>query len=206
MPISRPKWFLPAIIVAAVLVATAASAAGFLWGVYYKHWDTPFVTKVANALPLPAARMGARTILYRDYLRDVRSVERYLSSDEARNINVSRPMTDEDRKNALDRLLREAALDELALARNVNVSDAQMQEAMQTLNLTSTTTREFEDLIAKNFGWTMDDFKMHVVRPSLLTNLMAPSYAVDHGNDPKAFEKYLDERIQGKDAVRYVKF
>ena len=201
MPLLRPKLFWPVIIVAGILFAGAASAAGFLWGVYYKHWDTPFVAKVADVTPLPAARIGARTILYRNYLRDVRSVERYLSSDEAKSINVSRPMTDDDRKNALERLLREAALDELAEARNVTVSEAQMQEAMQTLNLTSTTTKEFEDLIAKNFGWTMEDFKTHVVRPSLLTNVMTSSYAVDHGNDPKALEKYLDERMQEKDVV-----
>lgn len=191
----------------ATTLVVASAAAAFLWGVYYAHWDNAFVTRVAQTAPMPAARIGDRTILYRTYLRGVRSVETYLSSPEAKDQRPTRPMADDDdRKNVLERLIREAALEELALARKIEVSDAQMAAAFAEFSADATSTGDLEALLRDNFGWTIDDLKSHLIRPALLTRLLAASYAVDHGNDPNALEKYLDERVQRADVVRYMKF
>lgn len=206
MPLLHSKWLRPSLVLLAVLFVAVASAAVFLWGAYYRHWENSFVTRVADALPVPAAKFASRTILYRDYLRGALSVETYLLSDEAKKLNVSRAATDDDRKNVLERLLREMALEELAQARKISVSDELMRQALAQFNVDATTTQEFQRLLALNFGWTVEDFKAHIVRPALLTNLMSASYAVDHGNDPQALEKYLDERVRRADVVRYVKF
>jgi len=202
----RSKWFFPAILVIATLFIVACASAVFLWGVYYQHWDGPLVTRIANTLPIPAARMGDRTILYRTYVSDVRSIETYLSSPEAKGQNLTRPMVDDDRKNVIERLMREAALEDLALARKVTVTDAQMKAAFDEFSAGATSTQDLEALLRENFGWTIDDLKTHLIRPALLTRLLAPSYAADHGNDPNALETYLDERVQRPDVVRYVKF
>lgn len=186
--------------------AIACASAVFLWGMYYQHWDNAIVARLAESMPIPAARIGDRTILYRTYLRDVRSVETYLSSPEAKDQHLTRPLVNDDRKNVLERLIREAALEDLAIARKVEVSDAQMNVAFAEFSAGATTTQDLEALLRDNFGWTIDDLKSHLIRPALLTRLLAASYAVDHGNDPNALEKYLDERVQRPDVVRYVKF
>ncbi|HWQ99656.1 MAG TPA: SurA N-terminal domain-containing protein [Candidatus Methylomirabilis sp.] len=194
------------IILSVFILASIGVTSVMLWGMYYRHWDSPFITNVSRAVPVPAARLGSRTVTYRAYLDSVRSVERYLQSDEAKNLGISRAMTDEDRKNALERLIREEALYELADARKAVLTDQQIQSAIGEFNSTGSSTQEIAEFLDKNFAWTIDDFTAHVIRPVLLTRLMTGSYAADHGNDPNALEKYLDERTQRTDVVRYVKF
>jgi hypothetical protein len=191
---------LPLLIILALFVST------FLWGVYYKHWDNGFITAVTNVLPLPAGKIGKTVVLYRDYRYAVDSVEVYLQSDQAAEQNMRRPLTDEDRKNVLERLLREIALEDLARVRNVTITDDQITAAMEAFNTSGSSTKDINDFLIKNFGWSVEDFQKHIVRPLLLTRTMGASYAVDHGNDPNALDVYLDNRLKQQDVVRYVKF
>lgn len=202
----RSRWFIPALIAGVVVLAALLSSAIFLWGAYVQHWEGSGVVKVAKALPIPAARLGSRSILLRDYLAAVHSVELYLSSPEAAQQQIQRPLTDDDRKNALERLMHEMALEELAEKRSIQVTDQQIQAIFTELNVTSTSTEAFSIFLKQQYDWTMDDFTTHVARPLVLTRLLAASYAVDHAGDPTALEQYFVDRLSQPDAVRYVKF
>ncbi len=194
------------LIAVATLFAALTTAIVFLWGVYYAHWEGPFVSRVAAAAPIPAARLGTRSIRLQRYLEDIRSVARFLSSEEAQAGNLVRTVTNEDRQSTLERLLHEEALYELAEQRNVTISDDQKQAVLDELGVTSTSTEAFLAFIDQNYGWDMSEFESHVVQPLLLTRLLAQSYAQDHGGDLTALETYLDERVKRDDVVRYIKF
>ena len=200
---SRLSIFLVAI---ALLLAALAASIVFLWGAYYAHWEGPFAARVAAASPIPAARVGARSIRLSRYLEDIHSVERFLSSEEARAGNLARPLSDEDRESTLERLIQEEALYELAGQRNITTSDDQKRAVLDELGVTSTSTEAFLAFINQNYGWDMAAFESHVVQPLLLTRLLTQSYAQDHGGDLTALETYLMERIQRDDVVRYIKF
>jgi hypothetical protein len=203
----KAKWIIAVIMVAGAVTAVAAACLLFFWGAYVKHWEGPAVHAVADALPVPAARFAGHPVLLREYLRDVRSISIFLASEEAKRQGLNRPMTDADREQALERLLKELALEELAYKRKVDVTDKEVQEALvREFNPQGTMEQDFESLIMETYGWTLDDFKSHVVRPALLTRQLSASYAADHGNDPQALDRYLEERIQEPDAVRYVRF
>jgi parvulin-like peptidyl-prolyl isomerase len=202
---SRLRLTLVTSTIVVLLLALAASVI-FLWGAYYQHWEGSFPTGVAKALPIPAARIGKRTVLLRDYYGGVVSVQKYLTSEEAAAQNQRRPLTVDDRSATLERLIQEAALYELADARGVKVTDEQEQAVLSELNVTSTSTADFQKFISENYGWSLDDFKMHIVRPLVLTRTLATSYAADHGGDPKALQTYLEDRIKKPDVIRYVKF
>jgi hypothetical protein len=202
----RSRWLIPGLLCMGLLSILGIVSVVFLWGVYYQHWSGPAIVRAAQLLPIPAGKVGDRTVLLRDYLKDVSSIERYLSSEEATAQNLRRPVTDDDRKNALDRSLRVEALEELGDARGVTVTDQQMQALMNEMNVTATSTADFSDFIAKNYGWTMEDFQSHLARPLILTRLLAPAYAADHGGDPNALEDYLTDRLSRPDVVKYVKF
>lgn len=194
------------VVAAAALVVALAASLVFFWGVYYAHWEGSFVSGVASAVPVPAARMGSRPISLSRYLADLRSVEQFLSSDEAKAENLSRAVTDEDRQSTLERLIQEQALYELAEARNIKTTEQQKQAVMAELGVTSTSTEAFRAFIELNYGWDMEAFDSHVVQPLLLTRLLADSYAQDHNGDTGALNAYLTERVQRDDVVRYVKF
>ena len=205
MPMSRSR--LTLIIAGVVLLfAVLAGSAVMLWGVYYRHWDGPFITQLAERTPIPAAKVGSRTILLRNYLRDMRSVEKFLSSEAAAMENQKRDMTDADKKMVLDRLIQEAAVAEVADARNIHVEPEQEAAVMEELQITATSTAEFLVYISENYGWTLDEFKSHVVHPVILTRLLSASFSADHDGDTDAFGKYMDERTKRDDVVWYVKF
>lgn len=202
---SRSRWILLAAL-GAIVIAALVACCVFLWNVYYAHAEGPFVMRVAQAVPIPAARVGNRTVLLREYLKDVKSIELFLSSDEAASQGQKRAILNEDRENALERLVREEILEELAVARSVEITDEQMNAVVSELNISTTNTRAFEEFIAKNYGWNMDDFRSHVVRPVVLTRLLTESYAADHDGDLTALTTYVEERLTRPDVVRYVKF
>lgn len=196
----------PVLILAGILAAALIFFVVMLSGAYYAHWDGPVVRAMANTVPVPAASVGKRTIPLSAYLDDVDSVTIYLSSPEAERQNLRRPVVETDKKQVLERLIQEAALRELADARNVDVTDQQIEAVMTELQVTTTSTEAFADFLNENYGWTPSEFRSHVVEPLILTRLLTDSYAADHGGDPSALEKYLAERTQRRDVVRYVKF
>lgn len=202
----KHNWLLLTIIATGVAAVLAVVSLVFMWGAYNQHWEGPVVGAVARVFPVPAARFAGRPVLLRDYLRDVRSIETFLHSEEAEQQGLARVLTNEDRKQALERLLKELALEELASIRKVEITDEEMNQAIALeFNTTGAQEQDFEAYLVTTYGWTLDDFKAHVVRPALLTRRLAASYASDHGNDPLAIETYLDERITRSDVVKYVK-
>jgi len=203
----KPNWILIAIIATGIAAVLAVVSLIFMWGVYNRHWEGPIVETVVSVIPMPAGRLAGQPVLVKDYLRDVRSISLFLASEEAKQQGVDRSITIEDRKQAFERLLKELALEELAYIRKIEITDEQMNEAIALeFNPQGAQEQEFEAYLKETYGWELDDFKSHVVRPALLTRHLAASYASDHGNDLNALEAYLDERITRADVVRYIKF
>jgi hypothetical protein len=204
------KWFLPSAIAVITLFVIGIVVAVFLWGLYYRQWDNTFVTRVTGVIPVPAARIASHTITYREYLDGVHAVKKFLASPEAKaeadQGGMNRTMTGEDRKNVLERLLGEAALNEIADARKVTVTTEQEQTVLDMFNTSGSSTQEIADMLQRIYGWTIDDFKLHIVRPLLLTRSLEASFAADHGGDTNAFTAYIEDRLTKSDVVRYIKF
>jgi hypothetical protein len=191
-----------------VIAAIALICTTFLIGVYRWHWENPFVVSISRMLPVPAAKIAGRPILLRDYYRDVNAIKTFLVSDEAKSQGISRDITDADRKQALERLLTESALNEAASLRNIPaVTDAEVDQMIDTqLGATGTNHGDLVAKIQATYGWSYEDFRAHIGRPALLTRYLTASFAVDHPNDPSALQQYLDDRLKRSDVVRYVVF
>lgn len=203
----KTHWVIAGIAVIGIGALAVLAAAVLWWGIYVQRWEGPTVYRIASTVSLPAARFAGTPILLRDYLNDVESLKTYLASEEAVQAKLTREITDDDRKQALERLLQEAATKELADIRKISITDEQVQEAIQTEFVSSGGDQAaFEAYLQKNFRWTLQDFEKHVVRPVLLERLLTASYAADHENDLEAFQTYLDDRLKKDDVVRYVRF
>ena len=203
----RPKWIIASIVGIAAVSVIALCCVIFLIGVYRWHWETPFAVSVANALPIPAANFAGHPVLLRDYYRDVKAVKTYLSSDEAKSQGIARSVTDADRKQVLERLIAEDAINEAASLRNITIKDGELDQLIDSqFNASGTTRGDLEKYIQTNYGWTFDDFKMHIARPALLTRYLTASFAVDHPNQQDALNQYMIERMKRSDVVRYLTF
>ncbi len=204
----RPKWILIAIASIGVLAVAGLACVIFLLGLYRWHWESPFVVSVSRAFPVRAATFAGHPVLLRDYFQSVNAIKTFLASDDAKSQGISSAISDADRKQALERLLEEDALSEVASLRSIpTITDAQLDQMIDTeLATTGTSHGDLVAHIQKTFGWSYADFKTHVARPALLTRYLTASFAVDHPNDPGALQQYLDDRLKRSDVVRYVTF
>jgi len=191
----------------AIIGVAAIVSLVYLVGVYRMHWENPIAVSIAKSFPVPAARIAGRPILLRDYYRDLNAIKVYLSSEEAISQQIARDVTMSDRKQVLERLLNEAALDELASLRNVVLDENELDKMIdQEFNASGTTRGDLSAYIQKTYGWTYDDFKAHIARPALLTRYLMASFAADHEDDPVALASYIEERLKRPDIVRYIRF
>jgi hypothetical protein len=204
----RPKWIIITFSAIGVISVAALACIVYLVGVYRMHWENPAVVSIARTVPIPAARIAGHTILLRDYFRDVAAIKTFLASDEAKAQGISRSIADDDRKQAIERLLTESALSEAASLRNIPaISDAEVDQMIDTqLGATGTNHGDLVKKIQQTYGWSYDDFRAHIARPALLTRYLSASFASDHPNDENALQQYLDDRLKRSDVVRYVVF
>jgi hypothetical protein len=190
------------------ICAIALFSAGLFWhAVYVRHWEDPIVMRVAEVVPIPAARFAGTMIPLREYLADVESLKTYLASEEAVQISAKRDVRDDDREQALERLLREAAIQEMAKERKIALTDEEVQMAIQSEFMAAGGDQSaFETYLKETFRWTLEDFEKHIVRPVLFERKLAASYAEDHGGDLQAVQTSIDDRIEKEDVIRYIKF
>ena len=192
-----------------VVIIIAGATTVFLWGVYVKHWDTPFVRSVAKVVPIPVARIGTVSIPLSQYFKDVDSLKIYLASDEAKvSGRDARSLSDDDRKQAIEREIEEVAVNEYATEKKVTLSDSEIDTAIDTQFVGASSTRqELEKELQKTYGWSMQDFRQHIARPILLERKLA---TLANSSDPQTgmsdVVTYLTARIQKPDVIRYIKF
>lgn len=202
----RIRRILPVIALIAVLLLGGAAFFVFTFGLYTKHWDSPLIRNVVGAVPISAAKLGKRTMSYREYLSGADSFRTFLASDEAKQQGLSRDIAADDLKQVVERRLRELAVEEVAEARGMTVAQDEIDAAMKNFYADDRSKAEFEAYLQTNYQWTLDDFLTHVVRPAIFTQKLSGAFAADHGGDPNAFEDYLTERLARPDVVRYLRW
>jgi hypothetical protein len=192
-----------------IVIVIAAFTTVFLWGVYQKHWDTPLVRAVSNIIPIPVARVGNELIPMSQYFRDVDNLKTYLASDEAKASGQGvRSLTDDDRKQAIEREIEEIAIDEYAAQKKITLTDKEVESAIDTQFVGASSTRQdLEKQLKLTYGWSMDDFREHIARPILLERKLATLVnATDTQMGMTDVISTLTTRIQKPDVVRYLKF
>ncbi len=178
-----------------------------MWMIYVKHSDQPFIRGLAKVLPIPAARVGSRTILYRDFLQQRDTLKVFLSSPAAKQQNLNVPFDENLEKNVLEKLVNQAALEELAEQRHVTVTDEALRQAFtEVVQENASTTPDVGVYLLQNFGWNEEDFRQQVLRPALLEEQLGTQLAAENASDTQALENTIEARLKKSDVVRYLRF
>jgi hypothetical protein len=197
------------LIVGAVVIVLAllGSIALASWSIFVKRSDGPAVRAITNALPVPAARLGSRTVLYRDFVHSRDTLKTFLASPAAQQEGMATPFDANLEKNALEKLLVQEALEELAAERNVTVTEEELRQYYsEVLSATSSTTPDVGKYLLETFGWNEEDFRQQVLRPALLEQRLSLQLTEEQAEDPNALATYMDARLKKEDVVRYVRF
>lgn len=156
---------------------------------------------------LPAAKVGSHAISYGEYLDHVEAASKFIAIQGPAS-GSSGVMSDDDRKSALDRAVRIAAVQEMADARKIVMTPLDVQHSFDQVILqagTSTTPAEFDQYLQQIYGWTEDDFKHFILGPALLEDEVKADY-LREGKTEDDFNKDLDTAMNEPHTKRFVRF
>lgn len=203
---SRAKVMISLIVVLVILLGLGTTTV-VVWGIFYKRSDAGPIQVMARAFPIPAAKVGKRVILYRDYLTQRETLKRFLASPAAVQQQMNVPLDAALEKNILEKLVTQKAMEELAEQKAVTVNDEELRAYFaDVLTAVSSTTPDVGLYLYQNFGWNEEDFRQQVLRPALLEQKLGQQMAVEQNGDAQALAAYLDQRLKKSDVVRYLKF
>ena len=97
-----------------LLLVIVGGVAGVMWEVTVKHANGAAIRKISELLPIPAARVGGKTILYREYLKSRDTLNTFLNSEAAKTQGINTKLDTDMEKNVLEKLVNQAALEELS--------------------------------------------------------------------------------------------
>lgn len=195
------------IIVVIVLLGLAGGTAAMAYDIFVRRSDDGVARALANALPIPAAKVGSRTILYRSFLSDRDVVKKFIASPAAAAQNMSAPFDAKMEQSVYDKLLAEAVVDELADQQKLTVSDDEVQKYYdEVVTAASSTTPDMSAYLRDNFGWTEQDFRARVLKPAILQDKLGQKMMDDAQGDQSALATAVEKRLAEKDVVKYLKF
>ncbi|MCI0479619.1 SurA N-terminal domain-containing protein [Candidatus Uhrbacteria bacterium] len=207
-PAARRKTVLAAVLVGVVLlVALLAAAVAMAYGTFISRSDSPFIRGTASALRLPAAKVGSRTVLYGDFARSRDTVKVFIASEAAKEQGLAVAFDAELEKNVLEKLIRQAAVEEYAEEKGIAVTDGELRAFFaDVVAAASSTTPDVGVYLLENFGWNEEDFRQNVLKPALLEQRVGEAMAEGSQGDSMAFTAWIEERLARPDVVRYVRF
>lgn len=161
---------------------------------------TKIAAKIAVVVPFPAAIVDWKNVIYiNDVQAKMASVEKFYQTQDLAKAGLRIDFTTEDGKKRLrikqreimDKMVEDKIVEILAKQRNISVSNADADKIVtQKLNEFGTADDVKSDLL-KSYGWNMDDFKKHVVVPSLYLETLAQ----------KVMAEELDDNTKAKDKI-----
>ncbi|MEO5927958.1 MAG: SurA N-terminal domain-containing protein [Patescibacteria group bacterium] len=195
------------LVVIFALLALIGGTAFLGWNIFVKRSDGPVIRKITNILPIPAARLGSRVVLYRDFVHARDTLKKFLASPAAKEEKLDVPFDASLEQNTLEKLLVQEALEEIAEQQKVTVTDDELRQYYsEVLSATSSTDRDPSQYLLENFGWDEEDFRQNVLRPALLEQKLTAAMTGENAADADALNRAVAARMEQKDVVRYVRF
>lgn len=135
--------------------------------------SSTFLYRVTQVIPFPVARTGGQFVSYENYLFELRHYTHYYETQLKVNFEngKDREQLNQFKRRALDKIINDAYVKQLAAKHNVTVSEQEVNDQITIVrnqNRLGSTEKVFEDVIKDYWGWTVDDFKR-----SLRTTLLA---------------------------------
>jgi hypothetical protein len=183
------------IIVMAVAFLTYCTLA-----LYRFQSQSTFLYRVTQVIPFPVARIGNDFVAYENYLFELRHYVHYYETQVKVDFNDEKYKDQliDYKKRALDKVINDAYIKDLAAQNNVSVSDREVSdhvELLRTQNRLGSGDRVFEDVLKDYWGWSIDDFKRSLKQELLAQRVVA---TLDNETNARA-QAALNELKSGAD-------
>lgn len=197
------------IVIVSVALLVAGIVAFFVFtslSLYRFGSTSTFMYRVTQVVPFPVARADDRWVSYESYLFELRRYMHYYRTQQQVDFTTESGQIQLDayRPRALDQVIRDAYVKQLADDNNVSVSQSEINTALQTLkaqNRLGDSNDELATVTQKFFGWSVADLRRQL-RQELLNNKVAAT--LDTAASTKA-NKLLEQLKGGADFAELAK-
>jgi parvulin-like peptidyl-prolyl isomerase len=126
--------------------------------------SSTFLYRVTQVIPFPIARTGNRFVAYENYLFELRHYTHYYETQQRQDFNTEagQQQLAEFRKRALDKVVNDVYIKQLAEQNGITVTDREVNDQIAIVrnqNRLGGSDKVFEDVLKDYWGWTVDDFK-----------------------------------------------
>ena len=131
----------------------------------YKFQSTSgFTYEVTRIVPFPVAKTGHNWVSYESYLFELRRNMHYYQTQQQANFSTpdGKAQLKHLKQQALDRVIQESYVEQLALQNHVSVSNQTVNDQVAIVrseNHLGSSERAFNEALSEFFGWNQADFK-----------------------------------------------
>ena len=166
------------VIISTVLIAVALITffAYSVLALYRFQSSSGFIYRVTQVIPFPVAKAGNSFVAYENYLFELRRYEHYYETQQQVNFGSKdgQRQLDSYRPQAMDEVLQDAYVKQLASQYHVSVSASDLNTEMTALQAQNqSSTQELADVTSKFFGWSIDDLKRELQQELLAQKVAA---------------------------------
>lgn len=180
----RPQW--PKVVLAIFALAVLLAIGVLL--LVYKFPDTAFGRLFTARFPFPLVMIGQGVAVTTNGLAENRDALRHFyESQDFAELGMRVDFTTDDgkkrlkirEKDLINKMVEDRAVEQLARARDITVTDDQV-EAETTVKMKELgTTDKVEETLARLYGWNLSDFQEQIVRPAMYEEALVKSYEAE---------------------------
>ena len=206
------------LITTSIFIAAVVAFVGYTTISLYKlKSNSSFLYGITKVVPFPVAKAGDSFVSYENYLFELRHYIHYYQNQQKLDFDSEsgRQQLAEFKKRALDKVINDAYVKQLAKQYKVTVSDQEVQAEIKTVrdqNRLGGSDKVFEDVLKEYWGWTVDDFQrslqqqllaqklLPVLDPAVVTKAKAAKAEIESGADFAAVAKKYSDDATTKDS------
>lgn len=177
-PLQHSRHRIVTISIVIFILAVIAFFSYTLLALYKFHTTSTFMYRVTQVIPFPIAKAGPSFVAYENYLFEVRRYSHYYETQQ--NVDFStkagKSQLDDFQKRALDSVVNDAYVKQLAKEHGVSVSRADVNEQIALLrsqNRLGGSDQVFEDVLKEYWGWSVDDFRRELSKQLLAQKVVS---------------------------------
>lgn len=175
---------------------------------YKFNSSSTFLYRVTQVIPFPIARAGSDFVAYENYLFELRHYMHYYETQQKVDFNSTsgQQQLDAFRQRALDTVVNNAYVKQLAKENGVSVSDQEVNDQIaivQSQNRLGNDPKVFEDVLKEFWGWSLDDFK-RVLKQQLLAQKVVSKLDTETHKRAEAALQQINSGVNFADVAKQV--
>lgn len=146
-------------LISAIAIVTFAVYTSLALYRFYQH--NTFLYRVTQVVPFPIAKTGSAYVEYENYLFELRRYIHYYQTQQQNKFG-GKAQIDTYRKQALDKVISNAYVKQLAKKHGVSVSDKEVDQRIAVVrdqNRLGANNQVFAEVLRDYWGWSVADFK-----------------------------------------------